>query len=89
MRTPERGETVLLLEARRDFDYLEDAYRTMTVGELIDYLRMENYNTPVYISNDRGFSYGVIKESRFYDDEVEEEEEEEEEEYYDEDDEEY
>lgn len=87
MRTPERGETVLLLEAGRDFYCLENAYRTMTVGELIDYLRMENYNTPVYISNDRGYTYGVIKESRFYDDEVEQEEEEEE--YYDEDDEDY
>ncbi len=49
--------------------------RTMTVGELIAYLEQFGEDTPVYLKNDRGYTYGSITERDFEDDEYDEEDE--------------
>lgn len=45
--------------------------RTMTVGELIYFLSQYDEDTPVYLSFDKGYTYGGIDEDRF-DEEFEE-----------------
>lgn len=37
--------------------------RTFTVGELIEFLEQFDEDTPVYLSNDNGYTYGSISES--------------------------
>ena len=53
---------VLTIEAHRDGYSVDQVYETMTVSDLI--YELENYpdDTPVYISNDRGYTYGGISE---------------------------
>ena len=70
---------VLTIEAHRDGYSVDQVYETMTVGDLI--YELENYpeDTPVYISNDRGYTYGGISEDDLSLKYVEEEEEEDEE----------
>ena len=76
---------VLTIEAHRDGYSVDQVYETMTVGDLI--YELENYSedTPVYISNDRGYTYGGISEDDLSLKYVEEEEDEEDEEDEDED----
>lgn len=71
---------VLTIEAHRDGYSVDQVYETMTVGDLI--YELENYpeDTPVYISNDRGYTYGGISEDDLSLKYVEEEEEEDEDE---------
>lgn len=54
------------IEARREAYGISDIGYTLTVGELIDYLR-NNYpkNMPIVISNDRGYTYGRITKGSF------------------------
>lgn len=44
---------------------IDQVRRTMTVGELIDFLAQYSEDTPVYLSFDNGYTYGGITESRF------------------------
>lgn len=44
---------------------------TMTVGELIRFLEDFDEDLPVYLRNDRGYTYGSILESDFEDSEYE------------------
>lgn len=76
---------VLTIEAHRDGYSVDQVYETMTVSDLI--YELENYpeDTPVYISNDRGYTYGGISEDDLSLKYVEEEEEEEDKEDEDED----
>ena len=80
---------VLTIEAHRDGYSVDQVYETMTVGDLI--YELENYpeDTPVYISNDRGYTYGGISEDdlslKYVEEEEEYEEEEDEEDEEDED----
>lgn len=71
---------VLFINTRREGYAVDQIYRTMTVGELIEYLQDFDEDTPIYLKNDNGYTYGGILESRIEDDYIEEEEEEEEEE---------
>lgn len=65
--------TKLMIEAEREGYSTDQIRHTMTVGELIAYLEQFDEDEPVYLSHDRGYTYGGITEDRF--DEVEEEEE--------------
>lgn len=64
----------LLLEANRTGYDLEQISHTMTVGELIAFLEDFDDDTPVYISNDNGYTYGGIDYNDFRDSEEEDEE---------------
>lgn len=64
--------TKLLIEANRQGYSTNDCGTTMTAEELIELLQDFNPDTPIYISNDNGYTYGSIS----YDDIREEEEDE-------------
>ena len=52
---------------------IDQIKKTMTVGELMDFLGNYDEDTPVYLSFDSGYTYGGVTESRFEEDYVEEE----------------
>ena len=73
----------LTIEAHRTGYSTDQIRSTMTVGDLIGYLSDYDDDTPVYISNDRGYTYGGIswddineeyEENDDEDDEIDEEE---------------
>lgn len=64
----------LLIQTLREGYGIDQIRRTMTVGELIDFLGNYDEDTPVYLSFDNGYTYGGITENRF-DDNCEEDEE--------------
>lgn len=68
---------VLFIEGRREGYAVDQIRRTMTVGELIEYLSMFDEDTKVYLNNDNGYTYGSITESSFTVDYIDESEEEE------------
>lgn len=70
----------LFIDGRRNGYEPSQCGRTMTVIELIEYLEQFDEETPVYISNDNGYTYGNIDWDSFEEQELESEEE-----YYDED----
>lgn len=55
----------LFIEGRRNGYDPEQCGRTMTVGELIAYLEQFDEDTPVYLKNDNGYTYGSITERSF------------------------
>ena len=63
----------LFIEGRRDGYSPEQCYKTMTVGELINFLNQYDEDTEVYLKNDNGYTYGSINENSFeeYKDEIE------------------
>lgn len=62
----------LFIEGRRNGYSTEQCGRTMTVGELIDYLSQFDEGTEVYLNNDNGYTYGSIDEFSFEESEDEE-----------------
>lgn len=64
----------LIYETFREGYGLDQIRRTMTAGELIEFLQDFNPDTPVYLSFDNGYTYGGITEDRFRDWEEDEEE---------------
>lgn len=70
----------LFLDTTRDGYDPEQIYRTMTVGELIRFLKRYDEDIPIYTTFDRRYTYGGITDDMFdedYSDEKESEEEEE------------
>lgn len=61
----------LMLDARREAYGYDNIRRTMTVGELVDYLSQFAEDTQVYLRHDSGYTYGGITENCF--EEIEEE----------------
>ena len=57
----------LIIDATVDGYTREQCGETMTVEELIDYLKQYSDNTPVYLRYDDGYSYGSITENSFSD----------------------
>lgn len=55
----------LMIEGRREGYGPDQLRRTMTVGELMDYLSQFDEDTPVILNNDGGYTYGSITESSF------------------------
>lgn len=50
----------------------EQCGRTLTVGELIELLSEFDEDTPIYLNNDSGYTYGSITEQDVWPDEYEE-----------------
>ena len=63
----------ITIEATREAYSPEDLRRTMTVGEMIEYLQQFDEETPVAISHDSGYIYGAITTYNFNELELEEE----------------
>ena len=51
----------LTIEAHREGYSLQQCGCTLTAGELIEILDRYPEDTPVYISNDNGYTYGPIR----------------------------
>ena len=64
----------LYIEGRRNGYAPDQCGRTMTVGELIDFLGEFDENLPIYLYNDRGYTYGNIDHRSF--EEIDEDEDE-------------
>lgn len=64
---------MLFVEGRRNGYSPEQCERTMTVGELIEFLQDFDEDTPIYLKNDYGYTYGSITESSFEEEDYEEE----------------
>jgi hypothetical protein len=56
---------MLVISAVKECYGIDDVGSTMTVGEIIDYLKQYADDTPVCISNDNGYTYGAIRSHRF------------------------
>ena len=65
---------VLYIEGRREGYAIDQIDRTMTVGELIEYLEQFDEDTKVYLNNDNGYTYGSITGSSFEEDYIDESE---------------
>lgn len=65
---PDDMANTLYIEGRRSGYSADSCGRTMTVGELIDYLSYYERNAKVYIKNDNGYTYGNIDEHSFEED---------------------
>lgn len=76
----EKGQHMdrLILNAEREGYALAQVRGTMTVGELAEFLEDFAEDTPVYLSFDRGYTFGGIRAGSFglLEDEDDEEEEE-------------
>ena len=53
---------VLYIEGRRNGYGPDQCGKTMTVGELIEFLGLFDEDTPIYLRNDGGYTYGNITE---------------------------
>lgn len=63
----------LYIEGRRNGYSSEQCGNTMTVAELMAYLEQFDEDTPVYIQNDNGYTYGSIDFNSFEESEEDEE----------------
>ncbi len=73
-------KTILTIEGRRNGYAPEQCGKTMTVGELIEFLQTRcDEDMPVYLSNDNGYTYGNIDWMSFEEVDREDDEEEDEE----------
>lgn len=71
------SKEVLFIEGRREGYAVDQIRRTMTVGELIEYLsEFYDEDTEIYLNNNNGYTFGSITESSFTMDCVEDESEE-------------
>lgn len=50
----------ITIETHRSGYSINQCGRTLSVGELIDYLSQWEDDTPVYFSNDNGYTYGSV-----------------------------
>lgn len=55
----------IIIETFRKGYGLNQIRKTMTVGELISFLGDYDEDQPIYLSFDRGYTYGGITESMF------------------------
>jgi hypothetical protein len=62
-------QAALFIEGNRNGYHPTQCYRTISIGALIDELTMYadelGINTPVFLRNDNGYTYGSIGESDF------------------------
>lgn len=57
--------TALFIEGRRNGYEPDQCGRTMTVGDLIEYLSQFDEDAQVYLKNDNGYTFGSIDERSF------------------------
>ena len=55
----------LILFTKREGYGIDQCRKTMTAGELIEFLQDYDEDTPIYLAFDRGYTYGSIREGRF------------------------
>ena len=55
----------LIINANRDAYFTRDIISTMTVGDLRSFLEDFEDSTPIYISFDRGYTFGALKKYNF------------------------
>ena len=55
----------LFIEGRREGYATDQIGRTMTVGELIEFLEQFDEDAEVFLNNDNGYTFGGITESSF------------------------
>lgn len=60
---------MLILETNREGYTVDQVRKTMTVGELINYLSDYDENDKIYLSFDNGYTYGGITEGCFKEEE--------------------
>ena len=65
---------VLIMEANREGYSIDQIRETWTVGQLIGWLEQFDDDTPIYTSQDNGYTYGGITIGNFREDEISEEE---------------
>ena len=58
----------LIFNTFREGYGIDQIRKTMTVGELINFLSDYDEDTPIYLSFDNGYTYGSITEGRFEED---------------------
>lgn len=63
----------LFIEGRRNGYSPEQCGETMTVREMIEWLKQFDDETQLFLINDKGYTYGSITESSFQDEEMEDE----------------
>lgn len=56
---------VLVLNTEREGYSVDQVRRTMTVGELVRFLKDYDRKTPIYLGFDRQYTFGGVRESRF------------------------
>lgn len=66
--------TKLLIEANRQGYSTKQCGETMTAEQLIEMLQELDPQTPIYISNDNGYTYGSIDYDDIREEELEDEE---------------
>ena len=76
-------KTGLFINGNRNGYSPEQCGRTLTVKELIAELEIYDGDTPVYLKNDNGYTYGSISENDLNEDDLEEDDDDEDEEIYD------
>ena len=72
------NKEVLIIEANREgysIEQAENERTAITVGELMRLLEDFDEDTKIYISNDKGYTYGSVTEYRIHEDWIESEEE--------------
>ena len=57
--------SIITIDGRREGYAPDQIKRTMTVGELIDYLSQFDEDCPVMLDNDNGYTYGSIDWNSF------------------------
>ena len=67
-------ENIVMIEARRTGYSVDQIRKTLTVGELIDFLSMFDEDAKVYLSHDNGYTYGGITEEDITEGSIEDEE---------------
>lgn len=55
---------ILMIETLREGYGTDQVRRTMTAGDLVEVLSEYDEDTPVYLSFDRGYTYGGITRER-------------------------
>lgn len=58
------AETRIIIDARREGYGTDQIDRTMTVGELIEALQEYDEDAKIYLSHDRGYTFGGITMER-------------------------